>query len=517
MSGEGFGLLSAIVLLGALGPAIAVAGAGLAAYGAAKGISAATRAGTQAYRNHQIEKERQAQQEQANLSSVNNEINKFYNDMNKELDKQARMRTESYSNLAKHFEKLESELNIDSNKITEETARSWQNQINAKTAEFYKEFSTKANEIEKETSKSYDEATKSLMENANEQIAIQQNMSLAIGRDAEKRRQLEQETMRVLADAAQALAHIKHTDKDMLVSGEYNALEESYKSALELSRSGQYEAAITNAYSVMRKSMALAVTLSKREEELFFALTQAYSALQMVREKLSVYEKVDIKSPENGENISFDMDVFTRNNYSLMVEDIDSKIAQVEIQLNLREAEKGVEYKRLTKADAVILKNNTELVISKEVDAMIEEGLDRMASFGARMKCMDNIVKDVLASTSYRQVDMVCEGDDPTAPVVLVLENSQTGDIVSIRLGDNNGDMMMNIDHFDETSELYREQFRSLVSQSLAKMGVNAGLSCKHGTENKASENHDYSSPDTIRGLDMPEATNMRSHELLNQ
>ena len=45
--------------------------------------------------------------------------------LNKELDKQARMRTESYSNLAKHFEKLESELNIDSNKITEETARSW--------------------------------------------------------------------------------------------------------------------------------------------------------------------------------------------------------------------------------------------------------------------------------------------------------------------------------------------------------------------------------------------------------
>lgn len=510
MSGDGAGLiLGAAVAL----PVVAVAGAGLVAYGAAKAIIAIGKSAFDLYQAHE-------KQVQLQLTSTNTSIDNFYASLDSILAQQnqktAQAIKDAQCSIAVATRDIE---NIQADPAHVEQ---WRQEVTALSNQVYNQLyqaiSTAANTNRIDAQQKISSAKATL----DSQMKLQFSMEQTLLKENTDKTALHNTVQILLKQSYAALEQLAARDTYNLIHGELEAYRSSYKIAKASHDMWADEGALSNAQTLLRETAALASILAQREDARWQALFGAHLVLSNVRSRLLETETLTFTNPHTKKCQTLYLDDFVNGRLEELLDLTEGKLHQLELAMGLAVPAAGMAIPVISNADADLLRQQVELTVLPELELLQTEATEQIAAYLDRLHCLDVIAKELQASSSYKLKWTAPESSDPTAPINMQLHNDLTGDQVTITISSNDdGSMNLDTHSFNEygsvNHENYRKQFYDLVVNSLRRADPNvaASLSCCKGTENKNSTQTQYQNMAAVQNIPLQNVQQLASRQIL--
>lgn len=498
MSGDGAGIIiGAAVAL----PLVAVAGAGLVAYGAAKALYYCGKGCVNAYKKHK-------EITQIKLESTNREMDVFYKNMQNASADMQKKNEEAFERAERAIQQNAAALNIPQNAITAQNAKNTIANINHWQKQFSNTFINTISTEHKNNLKAFEETSINLEKTLKEELKTKNAVSNFITNVNEKNEILQNNARNLYNQAVNELENISKADVHNLLSGEISALKNQLSDVARMFNSKSYEAALAGTEDVMCSIAMLASRLNIAEEERWFNLAKVYNKALMLKGRLDATKVLKIRNPATNCDENFSMDLFTRENHGVLSDKIDELLYKLELAMDIRTPAPGETKPVFSQAE--LDRYNTILngSFENDVDNTINEGIRRIAEYCEKLNCAKTIVDELKRTSNYKDMWLSYEGEDPTCPLVLHMKDTQTKDEVSIRLFDQADHI--NIDIFDFTNpnsqinENRRQQFRNLVDNALCTIpGVTAQTDCVNSTYGKNTTRPEFGKPEEISNMSL--------------
>lgn len=506
MSGDGAGIiLGAAVAL----PAIAVAGVGLVAYGAAQAVIAVGKTALNLYQSHE-------RQVQLQLTSTNREIDSFYRQLDSILTTQAESNTRAVNETQAAI--LQASNSISTIQADPNHIEQWRQEIQNISQSAYAELHTKIQTAAVTNRTAAQKQIADFQKILDNQLAMQFAVHDMIVADASKKAELQATVEKLIAQCDSAIAQLHCRDSHGLICAELNTYKDVLANAKASMAIHAYGTALSNAQTVLKGTAALACVLAAREQERWDALAYAYLTLDSVRRRIIETEFVQFENPYTGKVQSLYLDDFVGGRLEELLELVEKKQSVLKENMNPSNGTACA----FTSTDADLLVKNVNSIVIPEMEALFREASAQIGIYVDRVQCLDTIAKELEKKSSYRMTWSMPEGDDPTAPISMSLHNEITGDEVTITIGTDpaSGTKTINTHHFgnnaNQIDENYRNAFYKQVVDSLCTIDpdVHASLTCTSGTENTYSKQVQYQNEDSVAEMNVPVPA-LRSRQIL--
>lgn len=510
MSGDGAGLiLGAAVAL----PVVAVAGAGLVAYGAAKAIVAIGKSAFDMYQAHE-------KQVQLQLTSTNTNIDNFYASLDAILAQQnhntANAIKEAQASIAAATRDIEN-IQADPSHVEQ-----WHQEVTALSNQVYNQLhqaistAAETNRIDAQQKIAAAKAT------LDSQMKLQFDMEQTLLKEDADKTALHNTVEMLLKQSRAALEQLTARDTYKLVQGELEAYRTSYQTAKKSHDMWADEGALSSAQTLLRETAALASVLAQREEARWQALFGAHLVLSNVRSRLLETETLTFTNPHTKKCQTLYLDDFVSGRLEELLDLTEGKLHQLELAMGLAVPTAGETIPVISNAEADLLYQQVELTVMPELELLQTEATEQIAAYLDRLHCLDVIAEELQACSSYKLQWTATESADPTAPINMQLYNNLTGDQVTITISSND-DGSMNLDthsfnaYGSVNHENYRQQFYNLVVNSLRKADPNvaASLACCKGTENRNSTQTQYQNMAAVQNIPSQDVPQLASRQIL--
>lgn len=510
MSGDGAGLiLGAAIAL----PVVAVAGAGLVAYGAAKAIVAIGKSAYDMYQAHE-------KQVQLQLTSTNANIDSFYASLDSILAQQNQKTAQAIKDAQASI--VAATRDIENIQADPAHVEQWRQEITTLSNQVYSQLhqaiTAAANTNRIDAQQKIAAAKVTLDSQMKLQFDIEQTL---LKEDADKNA-LHNTVATLLKQSCAALEQLAARDTYDLVQGELAAYRTSYKTAKASHDMWADEGALSNAQTLLRETAALASVLAQREEVRWQALFGAHLVLSNVRSRLLETETLTFTNPHTQKSQTLYLDDFVSGRLEELLDLTEGKLHQLELAMGLAVPTAGETVPGISNAEADLLRQQVELTVVPELELLQTEATEQIASYLDRLHCLDVIAKELQANSSYKLQWTAPESADPTTPINMQLRNDLTGDQVTITISSNDdGSMNLGTHSFNEygtvNHEDYRKQFYDLVVNSLRRADPNvaASLSCCKGTENRNSTQTQYQNKAAVQKIPLQNAPQLASRQIL--
>ena len=410
------------------------------------------------------------------------ELSAMYGDINTAIENANKLQKEYDNAMQTQVQALETE--IKKMELTKDAdIKAFEEKLNQKKAEIEELVSMSTSQTKQKVVgdiKNVVSQSSSKLEMAKKNQAALVNWRSALAADKAQQQAVAAASMQDASATIRLLENLKKSCTNQAFSDEISVLVASMETAKNNYNNGLYEAAVSNANTIITQGAITASEMALDEYERNQAMYELEARLEIHKAELE--SKQTFTVPFMGEEVDVDLSDFSQGMYEKALVKLEERINYLHEnaqKMSVYEMKNGIESCDIIKTD-----NGKEISVARIIDVAQE----KVRAYYEKLGVLD-LIAEHMESQGYKLEWAQCKGNDMTQAIVINFSNPTLKNQVSVSI-DTEGSVedfcrcVLELSCFydenknQEFSETQKQQLRDAINEHLHNHGYQGGLSC---------------------------------------